>query len=76
MAWSRSSLSPCQSGTMVPAVMAAGYTVAPTEATFPAGAPRARIDFVAVSGLEVVAASTPAVGISDHLPVVADLRTS
>jgi endonuclease/exonuclease/phosphatase family metal-dependent hydrolase len=61
---------------VVPAVMAAGYTVAPTEATFPAGAPRARIDFVAVSGLEVVAASTPAVGISDHLPVVADLRTS
>src|SRR5204862_3667471 len=56
---------------VVPAVMAAGYTVAPTEATFPAGAPRARIDYVAVSGLEVVSASTPFVGTSDHLPVVA-----
>ena len=40
---------------MVPAVTAAGYTVAPTEATFPAGAPRIRIDFVAVSGLDVAA---------------------
>jgi endonuclease/exonuclease/phosphatase family metal-dependent hydrolase len=58
---------------VVPAVTAAGYTVAPTEATFPAGAPRTRIDFVAVSGLEVVSASTPAVGTSDHLPVVAEL---
>ena len=34
---------------VVPAVTAAGYTVAPTEATFPACAPRTRIDFVAVS---------------------------
>jgi endonuclease/exonuclease/phosphatase family metal-dependent hydrolase len=59
---------------VVPAVTAAGYTVAPTEATFPAGAPRTRIDFVAVSGLEVVQASTPEVGTSDHLPVVAQLR--
>jgi endonuclease/exonuclease/phosphatase family metal-dependent hydrolase len=58
---------------VVPAVTAAGYTVAPTEATFPASAPRTRIDFVAVSGLEIVAASTPAVGTSDHLPIVAEL---
>ena len=59
---------------VVPAVTAAGYTVAPTEATFPACAPRTRIDFVAVSGLEVVQASTPEVGTSDHLPVVAQVR--
>jgi endonuclease/exonuclease/phosphatase family metal-dependent hydrolase len=58
---------------VVPAVTAAGYTVAPTEATFPASAPRTRIDFVAVSGLEIVGASTPTVGTSDHLPIVADL---
>lgn len=58
----------------VPAMSAAGYTVAPTDATFPAGAPRTRIDFVAVSGLEVVSASTPAPGMSDHLPVVAEVR--
>lgn len=58
---------------VVPAVTAAGYTVAPTEATFPASAPRTRIDFVAVSGLKIVAASTPVVGTSDHLPIVAEL---
>ena len=60
---------------VVPAVTAAGYTVAPTEATFPACAPRTRIDFVAVSGLDVVQASTPEVGTSDHLPVVAEVRS-
>jgi len=58
----------------LPALAAAGYTVAPTAATFPAGAPRTRIDFVAVDGLEVVSAATPALGFSDHLPVVAELR--
>ena len=57
-----------------PAVAAAGYRLAPTGPTFPAGVPRTRIDFVAVSGLEVVAASTPKPGMSDHLPVVADLQ--
>ncbi|HEV8627344.1 MAG TPA: endonuclease/exonuclease/phosphatase family protein [Acidimicrobiia bacterium] len=57
-----------------PAVMAAGYRLAPTGPTFPASGPRTRIDFVAVSGLEVVAASTPQPGISDHLPVVVELR--
>jgi endonuclease/exonuclease/phosphatase family metal-dependent hydrolase len=56
-----------------PALLAAGYQVAPTGATFPAGAPRTRIDFVAVSGLEGVSASTPAPGMSDHLPVVAEV---
>ena len=56
-----------------PAVTAAGYRLAPTEATFPAAGPRSRIDFVAVSGLEVVGASTPFVGTSDHLPVVAEI---
>jgi endonuclease/exonuclease/phosphatase family metal-dependent hydrolase len=56
-----------------PAVTAAGYRLAPTGPTFPAGEPRTRIDFVAVSGLEVVTASTPQPGMSDHLPVVAEL---
>jgi endonuclease/exonuclease/phosphatase family metal-dependent hydrolase len=59
-----------------PAVTAAGYRLAPTGPTFPARGPRTRIDFVAVSGLEVLAASTPAPGMSDHLPVVADLDGS
>ena len=59
-----------------PALLAAGYQVAPTGATFPAGAPRTRIDFVAVWGLKVVSASTPAPGVSDHLPVVAEVCAS
>lgn len=58
----------------LPMLEAAGYSAASTEATFPASAPRTRIDFIAVSGLEVVSASTPAVGTSDHLPIVAELR--
>jgi endonuclease/exonuclease/phosphatase family metal-dependent hydrolase len=57
-----------------PAVTAAGYRLAPTGPTFPASGPRTRIDFVAVSGLEVLAASTPEPGVSDHLPVVAEIR--
>ena len=56
-----------------PAVAAAGYRLASTGATFPAAAPRSRIDFVAVSGLEVLSVSLPEVGTSDHLPVVADV---
>jgi endonuclease/exonuclease/phosphatase family metal-dependent hydrolase len=56
-----------------PALAAAGYAVVQTGPTFPAGAPRTRIDFVAVAGLEVLAASTPEPGVSDHLPVVAEL---
>jgi len=59
-----------------PAVTAAGYRLAPTGPTFPARGPRTRIDFVAVSGLEVLAAATPAPGMSDHLPVVAELDGS
>lgn len=61
---------------VIPAVEAAGYTVAPTEATFPASGPRTRIDFVAVSGLEVLSAATPAVGTSDHLPIVVEVRNA
>ena len=57
-----------------PAVTAAGYALAPTGPTFPTSGPRTRIDFVAVSGFEILAASTPEAGISDHLPVVADVR--
>ena len=56
-----------------PAVSAAGYRLAPTGPTFPAAGPRTRIDFVAVSGLEVLASSTPRPGVSDHLPVVAEV---
>jgi endonuclease/exonuclease/phosphatase family metal-dependent hydrolase len=57
-----------------PAVTGAGYRLAPTGPTFPAKAPRIRIDFVAVSGLEILAAFTPHAGMSDHLPVVAEVE--
>lgn len=56
-----------------PAAAAAGYTIALTGPTFPAGKPRARIDFVAVSGLEIISATVPAVPLSDHRPVVAEV---
>ena len=58
----------------IPALTAAGYTVAETGPTFPAGTPRSRIDFIAVAGLDVVSATLPEVGMSDHRPVVAELR--
>jgi len=58
----------------VPALTAAGYTVAETGPTFPAAGPRSRIDFIAVAGLDIVSVSLPEVGMSDHLPVVAELR--
>lgn len=61
---------------VIPAVEAAGYTVAPTGATFPATAPKSRIDFIAAAGLEILSASTPLVGTSDHLPVVAEVRAT
>ena len=57
-----------------PALAAAGYSVALTGATFPAAMPRARIDYVAVAGLEVVSAEVPETTLSDHRPVVAEVR--
>lgn len=57
------------------AVAAAGMSLAdPTAATFPAHAPRARIDHVAVSGLDVASVVVPPPApVSDHRPVVAEL---
>lgn len=57
-----------------PAVAAAGYELAPTPPTFPAARPRSRIDYVAVAGLRVVAADVPETMLSDHRPVVAEVR--
>jgi endonuclease/exonuclease/phosphatase family metal-dependent hydrolase len=56
----------------LPALEAAGYSVADTGPTFPASSPRTRIDFVAVSGLEIVSATVPEVPVSDHRPVVVE----
>jgi endonuclease/exonuclease/phosphatase family metal-dependent hydrolase len=57
-----------------PAVAAAGYELAPTPPTFPAEHPRLRIDYVAVAGLTVTTAAVPEVDVSDHRPVIADVR--
>jgi endonuclease/exonuclease/phosphatase family metal-dependent hydrolase len=59
-----------------PILTRAGYTVPATSPTFPASAPRRRIDFVAVQGLEVVSAAVPEVPMSDHRPVVVEAGTA
>lgn len=53
-------------------VALAGMDLAdPTAPTFPASAPRARIDHIATSGLEVVSVEVPvAAPVSDHRPLV------
>jgi endonuclease/exonuclease/phosphatase family metal-dependent hydrolase len=56
-----------------PALAAAGYRLAPTAATFPADQPRARIDFIAVAGLDMVSADAPPIPLSDHRPVIAEV---
>ncbi|MGH8990216.1 MAG: endonuclease/exonuclease/phosphatase family protein [Acidimicrobiia bacterium] len=56
-----------------PALVTSGYQVAATGPTFPAHAPRTRIDYVAVAGLEVVSARAPEAALSDHRPVVAEV---
>jgi endonuclease/exonuclease/phosphatase family metal-dependent hydrolase len=57
-----------------PMVAAAGYKLAPTAETFPADAPRTRIDYVAVAGGEVTATESPWTPVSDHRPVVAEVE--
>lgn len=51
----------------------AGFVVVGGPPTWPADAPVARLDHVAVNGLVVAAVSVPAVPVSDHRPVVVDL---
>lgn len=54
---------------------AAGFSLAdPSLPTFPATAPRARIDHVAVDGLEVAAVEVVLLPVSDHRALVVDLR--
>lgn len=57
------------------AFAAAGMSMAdPVEPTFPASAPRARIDHVAVAGLQVLGVQVPAAApVSDHRPLVVDV---
>lgn len=58
-----------------PILEQAGFTVAPTGPAYPADAPRIQIDYIAVNGLIVESAAVmPISDVSDHRPVVADLR--
>ena len=56
-----------------PALAGAGYQIASTGPTFPAWAPRSRIDYVAVEGLQVVSAEVLETAVSDHRAVVAEV---
>jgi endonuclease/exonuclease/phosphatase family metal-dependent hydrolase len=60
-----------------PILAARGFRAAPSGPTFPAHAPRTRIDWIAVdAGLEVVAARLHRALVGDHTPLVADLAVT
>ena len=59
---------------VVPRLEAAGLTPAESTPTFRSTAPRSRIDWIAVRGLEIRSVAVPALGASDHLPIVVDLE--
>jgi endonuclease/exonuclease/phosphatase family metal-dependent hydrolase len=54
----------------------AGYAIAGGGPTWPAKAPRRRIDHILVRGLDIVSVDIPETPCSDHRPLVATLRTS
>jgi endonuclease/exonuclease/phosphatase family metal-dependent hydrolase len=60
-------------GLVEPTLAGAGYQLAATGPTFPARTPRSRIDYVAVSGLDIVSADAPELSLSDHRAVVAEV---
>ncbi len=63
-----------QPASAVPIFEEAGFTVAEHGPTYPAAAPRLRLDYVAVAGLRVRSAEVcEASAVSDHRAVVADL---
>ena len=57
-------------------LLAAGLRRVGAPPTYPAERPRLAIDVIAVRGLGCAAVLTPGPGISDHLPVAADLHVS
>jgi endonuclease/exonuclease/phosphatase family metal-dependent hydrolase len=57
-----------------PVLASRGFTAAPSGPTSPAGAPRGRIDWIAVdAGLSVVGTRVHDPVVGDHCPLVADL---
>ena len=58
-----------------PILTEAGFTIAATGPAYPADAPTMQLDYIAVDGLVVDAASVaPTADISDHRPIIADVR--
>ncbi len=64
----------CAPAVVEPALTAAGFTVAATDATAPAKAPRLQIDYVAVDRLTIVSAEVVTTSVSDHLAVVVEAK--
>lgn len=61
---------------VLPKLAEAGLSSASVEPTFPAVDPRIVIDWVAVKGMTVVAVEIPDVRLSDHRPLIVDLKRS
>ena len=53
----------------------AGYAIAGGGPTWPAKAPRRRIDHILVRGLDIVSVETPETPCSDHRPLLATIRS-
>jgi endonuclease/exonuclease/phosphatase family metal-dependent hydrolase len=58
----------------VDVLAAHGFTVAGGPPTYPAAAPLLRIDHVAAAGLDIATVVVPSVPVSDHRPLVVNLR--
>jgi endonuclease/exonuclease/phosphatase family metal-dependent hydrolase len=59
---------------VAPVVEAAGMTLVVGPPTYPADGPRVRIDHVAVAGFEPVSVFAPESDVSDHRPLVVEVR--
>jgi endonuclease/exonuclease/phosphatase family metal-dependent hydrolase len=57
-----------------PIIVDAGFEIAATGPAYPAEDPGVQLDYVAVDGLRIESASVVATGISDHRPIVVDVR--
>jgi len=57
-----------------PVLAAGGLAAVPSGPTFPAHEPRIRIDYVAIAGLAIERVEVAQAEVSDHRPLVADLR--
>ncbi len=57
-----------------PMLTAAGFTVAATGPAYPSHDPKLQLDYIAVDGLVVESAAVVPADVSDHRPIVAEVR--